>query len=328
MEKPADKKPKIVLLDAHTLNPGDLSYDALRELGTVTVYPETSPDEVVGRLEGAEVTLVNKQVLTGAMIGQLPRLRCIVVTATGYNNVDLEAASEHGIPVCNAVGYGSDAVAQHAMALLLELTNHVGLHADSVQRGHWSGQQHFTYQLEPMVELAGKTLGIYGFGNIGQRMADIALAFGMKVIATHKHPKRDARPGVRFVDIDILFRESDAITLHAPLTEDNAEIVNRDLLKTMKPSAFLINTARGGLIREADLREALDKGWLAGAALDVLSEEPPPADHVLFGMKNCLITPHQAWGAREARQRLLQISVDNVAAYLKGEPQNVVNAPA
>ncbi len=316
---------KIVLLDAHTLNPGDLSYEPLEEFGTVVVYPETDPAEVVERLKGATVTLVNKQRLHAEAIEQLPDLKCIVVTATGYNNVDLAAATRRGIPVCNAVGYGSDSVAQHAMALLLELTNHVGLHADSVRDGKWSGQPHFSYHLKPIVELAGKTLGIYGFGNIGQRLARMAEGFGMHILATHKHPHRDARPGVTFVSLGTLFEESDAISLHAPLTGENAGLVNADLLGRMKPTAFLVNTARGGLIDEPALLAALREGKIAGAALDVLSVEPPPKNHPLLHAPNCLVTPHQAWASREARERLLQISVDNVRAFLEGHPQHVVN---
>ncbi len=318
-------RPHIVVLDSYTLNPGDLSWEKLRALGSVELYEQSAPEEILARSRGADILLVNKVVLSGEMIDRLPELRCICVTATGYNNVDLATARRRGIPVCNAVGYGADSVAQHTFALLLELTNHVGLHDQSVKQGGWSAQPHFSYHLKPLVELAGKTMGIYGFGNIGQRVGEIARGFGMTVVATHKHPRRDARPWVRFVDLPTLFSESDVLSLHAPLTDANHGIVDRDLLRKMKPSAFLINTARGALINEADLLFALQEGFLAGAALDVVATEPPPADHPLFALDNCFITPHQAWATHEARERLLDISVENVRAFLNGEARNVVN---
>ena len=322
----SSQRPRIVVLDAHTLNPGDLSWSRLRSLGRVELYEQSEGKEIVDRSRDADILLVNKVVIDREAIEQLPKLQFICVTATGYNNVDEVAAAERNIPVSNAVGYSAESVAQHTFALLLELTNHVGLHNRSVKRSDWSKQTHFSYHLQPMVELAGKTMGIYGFGSIGQQVGAIANAFGMEVIAKHKHPERDARPWVRFVDIDTLFSKSDVVTLHAPLTEENAQFVDAERLKTMNREAFLINTARGGLINEADLKQALKEGVLAGAALDVLSEEPPPADHPLFEVENCLITPHQAWATKEARERLMDISVENVKAFLKGEPQNVVNA--
>jgi len=319
------QRPHIVVVDGQTLNPGDLSWSKLRALGRVDLYDYSPATEIVERCREAEIILSNKAVLDAGILEQLPKLECICVTATGYNNIDVEAATRRGIPVCNAVGYGSASVAQHAFALLLELTNRVGLHSDSVVRGDWSTQPHFSYHLRPLVELAGKVMGIYGFGNIGRQVGRIARGFGMEVIAYHKHPERDARSWVRFVDLETLFRESDALSLHAPLTDENAGVVNRDRLATMKSGAFIINTARGGLIVEADLREALQNGPLAGAALDVLDTEPPPTDHPFFELDNCLITPHQAWATREARHRLLDISVENVRGFLKGRPQNVVN---
>ena len=317
-------RPHIAVIDGHTLNPGDLSWSKLRALGQVALYEHSTEQEIVERCREAAIVLANKAVLDAEILEQLPKLQCICVTATG-NNIDVEAAARRGIPVCNAVGYGAASVAQHAFALLLELTNHIGLHSASVKRGDWSAQPHFSYHLRPLVELAGKVMGIYGFGNIGRQVGRIAHGFDMKVIAHHKHPERDARPWVRFVDLETLFRESDVLSLHAPLTDANAGLVNAARLATMKPGAFLVNTARGGLIDEAALQAALQNGPLAGAALDVLDTEPPAPDHPLFELDNCLLTPHQAWATREARERLLDISVENVQAFLKGKPQNVVN---
>lgn len=316
--------PKIVVLDGYNLNPGDLNWAALQALGEVAIYDFTTPEEIVERSKGAAILLVNKAVIHRQIMQLLPDLQCIVVTATGYNNIDAAAARERGITVCNAVGYSSEAVVQHVFALLLELSNAVSRHHDSVQAGDWAAQRSFCYTLQPIHEIAGKTMGIYGFGNIGRRVGEVAQAFGMRVLATHKHPERDARPGVRFVPIEQLFEESDVISLHAPLSAANTGIVNAALLSRMKPSALLINTGRGGLVNEEDLLEALQKGILAGAGLDVLSIEPPAADHPLIGAPNCLVTPHVAWASVQARQRLMDICVQNVQAFLNGAPQNVV----
>lgn len=319
------RRPKIVVLDGYTLNPGDLSWSKLQALGNVDIYEFSAPDEIISRAHHAAIILVNKTIINADILNQLPHLRCICVTATGYNNVDVITAKNKNIPVCNVSGYGTDAVAQHVFALLLELTNHVGAHHESVQQGDWSRCRDFSYWTSPIVELAGKTMGIYGFGKIGQKVAEIALAFGMQVLATHKHPERDARPGVTFVPLETLFTQSDVITLHAPLTNENTAIVNKNLFNIMKPSAFLINTARGGLIHEADLKEALENNKIAGAGLDVLSEEPPKNGNILFGVKNCIITPHNAWGSVEARERLMEETVQNIAAFEHGTPRNVVN---
>jgi glycerate dehydrogenase len=315
----------IVYPDAHTLNPGDLDWEPLQQLGQLQAYDYTSKDQVVERLKSADIVLVNKVILDRETLQALPRLRCVCVTATGYNNVDTEAARERGIPVCNVSGYSTPAVAQHVFAMLLEMTNQVGAHAVSVRNGAWSGQPHFAYWLQTLDELQGKTMGIYGFGRIGQAVAKIAMAFGMAVKATHKHPKRDAMAGVEFVSLEQLFRESDVISLNAPLTENNVEIVNADLLGQMRPTAYLINTGRGGLINEADLYEALSAKKIKGAALDVLQTEPPREQHPLFNLDNCWVTPHQAWASLAARQRLLNGVVDNIKAFLDGQPQNVVN---
>ncbi|MBK9492638.1 MAG: D-2-hydroxyacid dehydrogenase [Haliscomenobacter sp.] len=319
------EQPKIVVLDGHTLNPGDLSWNELKNLGEVDFYDRTSSDEIVPRAKDATILIVNKLVLTREHIEQLPVLRCICVSATGYNNVDLVATREREICVSNAVGYGTHSVAQHVFALLLELSNHVALHHQSVLNGDWSNQPDFSYWKKPLIELNGKTMGILGFGRIGQKVASIAMAMGMRVLATHRHPERDALVGVTFVRIEDLFSASDVVCLTVPLNDKTRQIVDAKMLKRMKPSAFLINTGRGELINESDLYQALVEEKLAGAGLDVLDGEPPRADHPLFDLPNCIITPHQAWASKEARQRLLDITVGNVASYLRGKPQNVVN---
>jgi glycerate dehydrogenase len=319
------KRPEIVVLDGYTLNPGDLSWNKLKAIGHVTVYEHTREEEILDRAREAEIVLVNKVPMRAATLVQLPKLRCICLLATGYNNIDLQAAGEQGIAVCNAVGYGSASVAQHVFALLLALTHRIAEHNQSVQQGKWSDHRDFSYWLQTIPELKGSTFGIYGFGKIGQQVATIAQAFGMKILATHKHSKRDKRPGIEFVPIEELFAQSDVVSLHAPLTKENEGIINKALLQKMKPSSILINTGRGGLINEEDLAAALKEKVLFGAALDVLSKEPPPKDHPLFGLDNCIITPHMAWAAREARERLLDITVENISAYLHGKPQNQVN---
>jgi glycerate dehydrogenase len=318
------EQPNIVILDGYTLNPGDLSWNELKNLGTVQIYDRSTPEEIVPRAKDADVLIVNKVVISRAHLEQLPKLSCICVSATGYNNIDLVAAREQSISVANAVGYGTYSVAQQVFALLLELTNHVALHHQSVLNGDWSKQPDFSYWKKPLVELNGKTMGILGFGRIGQKVASIAMAMGMRVLASHRHPERDALVGVTFVRIEDLFASSDVVSLTVPLNDKTHHIVNANLLARMKPSAFLINTGRGELINEADLYQALKNGQLAGAGLDVLDGEPPRADHPLFELPNCIITPHQAWASREARQRLLEITVSNVASYLRGKPQNVV----
>ncbi len=316
---------KIIALDGRTLNPGDLSWEGLSTFGEYEIHDFTPKEQVVERGRPADILLVNKVVLGKNELAQLPNLKCICVTATGYNNVDLQAARERSIPVCNAVGYSTDSVAQHVFALLLALTNKVYQHDISVQAGEWQRSDDFAYTLHTLPELAGKIFGIYGFGRIGQRVADLAQAFGMKILATHKHPERDARPGVEFVSLEELFERSDVISLHAPLSEPNREIVNAQLLQRMKSTAYLINTGRGGLIQEADLKLALQEKQLAGAALDVLSTEPPKEGNVLINAPNCILTPHLAWASLEARQRLMDITLNNIRAFQAGAPQNVVN---
>ncbi len=316
--------PIITVLDGFTLNPGDLDWQNLQKLGKVTLYDRTPPEEIIARSQDAQILVVNKVKLTAELLEQLPNLQCICVSATGYNNVDIAAANARNIVVCNVIGYSTTAVAQHVFAMILALTNKVQLHHQSVQEGDWTNCSDFSYSLSTIPELADQTMGIYGLGRIGQKVADLALAFGMKVIAHHKHPVRDAKEGVRFVDFTTLLQESDVLTLHAPLTAQNQGIINLSNLKLMKPTAILVNTGRGDLIQEEDLKEALQTNLLAAAALDVLSTEPPAKDHVLLGIKNCLLTPHIAWASQPARQRLMNDLVDNVVAFLAGQPTNVV----
>jgi glycerate dehydrogenase len=316
----------VVILDGYAANPGDLSWDAIAALcgHNLTVFDRTPREKVVERARGMQAVLTNKAVLDADALAQLPDLRYIGIIATGYNTVDVAAARAREIPVCNAPGYGRDSVAQHVFALLLELSNQVGLHARSTAAGEWSANPDWTYQKAPMTELAGKTLGIVGLGEIGSQVARIALAFGMQVLANSRSPKD--LPGVERVTREQLFAQSDVVSLNCPLTEENRTFVNAALLRTMKPTAFLINTARGPLIDEVALAQALNEGCLAGAGLDVLSEEPPAINHPLFQAKNCIITPHNAWGTRESRARLIGIVAANLRAFLAGAPVNVVNA--
>lgn len=315
----------IIVLDGHTLNPGDLDWGALQALGNVTVYERTPEAMVAERIATADVVLTNKAIVNAAAIEQAKQLKYIGVTATGFNVVDIAAARARHIPVTNVPAYSTTSVAQLTFALILELCHHIGLHAASVRAGEWSSSIDFSYWKTPLVELSGRTLGIVGFGQIGQAVARIALAFGMKVIANHKHPDRDAMAGVTFVDQATCFREADIISLHCPLNADNKEFVQMSLLRTMKPSAFLINTSRGPLIREADLAQALQEGVIAGAALDVLSAEPPPASNPLIAAPNTIITPHIAWATQAARKRLMYTVVENLKAFQGGAPQNIIN---
>lgn len=316
---------RIVVLDGHTVNPGDLPWDDLRALGELEVFPRTARDLVVERALGADVVLTNKTALDAAALEKLTMLRGISVLATGYNVVDVRAARARGIPVCNVPAYSTASVAEHAIALMLELTHHVGLYARAVANGDWARSDDFTFWTEPLVELAGKTLGIVGFGAVGQRTAALGVAFGMRVLSTASRRVSAPPPGVEFSELDALFQESDVVSLHCPLTPETEHLVRRERLATMRRSALLVNTARGGLVDEADLAEALESGTLAGAALDVLSVEPPPADHPLLRAPRCIVTPHQAWTTFAARRRLLGESVKNVAAILAGRPINVVN---
>jgi glycerate dehydrogenase len=316
--------PTITVLDGYTTNPGDLAWDELASLGTLTVYDRTPPGKVVERAAGAGIVLTNKTRLDENILAQLPKLRCISVLATGYDVVDVQAARARGITVCNVRGYASGAVAQHVFAFLLEFMNGISRHDRHVQEGGWAASPDFSYTLFPTRDLAGKTLGIYGFGQIGQQVATVGQAFGMHIVAHHSHPQRDARPGVTFLSFEEMLKTSDVVTLHAPLSGQNEGIINRLTLSLMKPVAVLINTGRGGLINEPDLKWALENEVIAGAGLDVLSTEPPASGHVLIGTKNCILTPHNAWATKEARQRLLRESAKNIRAFLAGNPVNVI----
>ena len=315
---------KIVVLDGHTLNPGDLDWAALQALGECTIVPRTSPADTVPVATGAEILISNKVILGREQIAALPGLRYIGVTATGYNNVDITAAREHGVVVTNVPAYSTRSVAQHVFALLLEFTHHTGAHSDGVRSGRWAGAPDWSYCDHPLLELDGLTLGIVGFGRIGAAVAAIGAAMGMRILATPPR-SRALPPGITAASIDEVFRQSDVLTLHCPLTPETRGLVNAARLESMKPTAFLINTARGPLIDEAALAQALDAGRIAGAGLDVLSTEPPAADNPLLTARNCIVTPHLAWATRAARSRLMAVTVDNVRAFLKGAPQNVVS---
>jgi len=316
---------KIVVLDGYTLNPGDLSWGRLETLGECTVYDRTAPEDVVERAGEAEIVLTNKTILSADVIRRLTRLRYIGVLATGYNVVDVEAAGERGIPVTNVPSYGTRSVAQMVFAHLLNLTQHVAHHARTVRDGRWAACPDFCYWDMPLLELAGLTLGIVGFGRIGRAVAGLARAFGMKVIVYDVIVPAEMPDGCRMAELEDVFREADVLSLHCPLTPRTEKLINAERLALMKPTAFLVNTSRGPLIDEPDLAQALNAGRLAGAGLDVLSTEPPAADNPLLTAKNCYITPHIAWATRSARQRLLSIAIDNVAAFVAGKPQNVVN---
>jgi glycerate dehydrogenase len=315
----------LVLLDGYTLNPGDLDWSPLEQFGTFTVYDRVGDRDIVELAREADILLTNKAQITREIIEQLPRVRYIGVTATGYNIVDIDAARERGIPVTNVRDYSSMAVAQQVFALVLHFTNDVARLNESVQRGDWNASPDFCYWFSPIPELAGKTMGLVGFGNIARRVADIARAFGMEVLVHRKSNRTEDLEGLRFVDEETLFRQSDVVSLHCPLTDETRHLINRDTLARMKPSAYLINTGRGPLVHEADLAEALEAGRIAGAGLDVLSVEPPREGNPLLGVRNCVITPHVAWAAVEARQRLMEKLVENIQSFLDGAPKNVVN---
>ncbi|SEJ61419.1 glycerate dehydrogenase [Dyadobacter koreensis] len=315
----------IVILDGYTLNPGDQDWAPVNSLGKVTVYDRSSPEQIVERAIDADAVLVNKVILTESILSQLPRLKYIGVCATGYNNVDINSTQKHGIVVTNVKAYGPLSVAQHTFALLLALVNHIELHSQSVMNGDWSASADFCYWKTPLVELAGKTMGLVGLGDIGSHVAKIASAFGMKVIAYRKNPEQTHNTEIEMVSLEHLFRQSDVISLHCPLTEETKNLINAERLSWMKPTSYLLNTGRGPLIVEEDLANALKNKWIAGAGLDVLSAEPPKADNPLFAVPNCLITPHIAWASFESRKRLLQMVAENLAAFIKGEAINVVN---
>ena len=316
--------PRIVVLDGHTVNPGDLAWDALSAQGELTVHERTPPELVVERALGARVLVTNKTALGAAVLAELPGLGGVGVLATGFDVVDARAARERGVVVCNVPAYSTASVAQHTFALLLELVSHVGLHAAAVRAGDWAKSVDFSFWRQPIRELDGQTLGIVGLGSIGRRVAVLGQGLGMRVLATPSR-RPDPPPGVTVLDVDTLFREADVVSLHCPLTESTRRLVRRERLVTMKKGALLVNTARGALIDEADLAWALETEVLAGAALDVLGVEPPPPDHPLLSAPRCIVTPHQAWTSRAARERLLSVTAENVRGILAGRPQNVVN---
>lgn len=316
---------KIVILDAYAINPGDLAWDALDKFGEVAVYDRTAPDEVVERCKGAEIVLSNKVPLDANTIASLPDCKYIGVLATGFNLIDLDAATHNGIVVCNIPSYSTDSVAQNTFALLLALTNHA---EDYDRRIHtedrWTKCKDFCYLDYPLVELAGKSIGIVGYGHIGRMVGSIARAFGMRVMVYSSRPQQEL-PEVVKVDMDTLFKESDVISLHCPLTPETTKMINAEKISLMKPTAVILNTARGGLIDEDALAEALNRGRIAGAGLDVLSTEPPLPSNPLLHAKNCIITPHISWAAYEARKRLIEIAVANIEAFVAGSPINRVN---
>lgn len=317
---------KIVILDGYTLNPGDLSWEPLKELGEVTVYERTAPKDVCKRAEEAEVVFTNKVVLDEAVLEKLPALKYIGVLATGYNVVDVAAAARKGIVVTNIPAYSTSSVAQMAFAHILNIVQRVGYYAQEVSNGKWSRQADFSFWDAPLHELDGKKIGIIGFGNTGRATARIAVGFGLDVyVYTSKSAMELPADVHKCPSMDELFRKCDIVSLHCPLTETTRELVDARKLELMKPSAILINTGRGGLANEQDLADALNSGKIAAAGLDVLSSEPPRADNPLLKARNCFITPHQAWATKEARVRLMQLAVNNLKAFLEGKPVNVVN---
>lgn len=317
---------KITVLDGKGLNPGDLSWDCLNQFGEVAVFPKTFTDaETIARLQGVEVAVTNKTPITEEILAACPDVKLICVLATGYNVVDCDAARKRGIPVCNVPDYGTSAVAQYTFALLLEICHQIGHHNDLVHQGVWSSCPTFCFWDTPQMELAGKTLGIIGFGRIGQAVARIAIAFGMKVLAYSRTEYEEGKALARYVSLDTLLAESDIVSVHCPMTPQTAELINKVTLKKMKDGAILLNTSRGGVLNEADVKSALKSGKLKAAAIDVAATEPIPADSPLLSAPNCIITPHMAWAPIESRQRILDCTVKSIQAYMAGCPINTVN---
>jgi glycerate dehydrogenase len=317
---------KIVILDGYTINPGDLSWSRLEKYGELTVYERTPEELVAPRIGGAEIVMTSKCVLSAEVLEQCPNVKWIGVLATGYNIVDLEYASSRNIPVANIPAYSTDSVAQFTFSLLLEICNQAKAHSDAVNAGQWQAVDDFCFTITPQIELAGKTFGVVGYGNIGRRAAKIAEAMGMKVLIASRHPD----PGfesesISFTSLDGLFSASDIISLHCPLTEDNKGFINQESISKMKDGVILLNTSRGPLINEEDLAQALKSGKVFAAGLDVLSVEPPKNGNPLIGIPNCIITPHIAWDTREARSRLIGIAAANLESWLDGENINCVN---
>lgn len=317
---------KIIVLDGYTLNPGDISWEGLEKLGELTVYDRTRPEEIVQRIGDGEIVYTNKTPLTKETLKACPGIKFIGVLATGYNVVDVEAARALGIQVANIPTYGTAAVAQFAIGLLLELCHHIGEHSDCVKRGEWSSNPDWCFWKHPLVELAGKTMGVIGFGRIGQETARIAQALGMKILAydAFQRPELETET-CHYADLDTLLAQSDVISLHCPLFPETEGIINKETIGKMKDGVMIINDSRGPLIVEEDLRDALNSGKVAGAAVDVVSTEPIRMDNSLLEAKNVIITPHIAWAPRESRQRLMDIAVNNLKCFLEGAPVNIVN---
>ena len=314
---------KIVVLDGYTMNPGDLSWKEFEQLGECTIYERTPPEKTVERAKQAQAVFTNKVIFDKKVINQLPQLRYIGILATGYNTVDLDAAREAGITVTNIPAYSTPSVAQMVFSHILNLVQNVSEHAASVHKGEWSQSIDFSYHLTPQTELAGKTLGIIGFGQIGRNVAKIGLAFDMNILYVNRSQKETPLEA-RQVDLDTLLSASDFVSINCPLTNENARFINKSFLERMKPSAFLINTGRGLLVNENDLAEALNQEKIAGAGLDVLSTEPPFPDNPLLSARNCCITPHIAWATTESRKRLMKIAAENLKKFQEGNPQNTV----
>jgi len=315
---------KIVVLDGYTLNPGDLSWENFSEIGDLKVYDRTAPEEILERTTDANIVLTNKTVLTAENIAAMNKVEYIGVLATGVNVVDLEYTKTNGITVTNVPNYSGSSSAQMVFALILELTNRVGHHSQTVTDGKWSESKDFCYWDYPLVELEGITLGIVGYGGIGKAVARIALAFGMNILVYNRSVPPDLPEGITYSDLDNLIRTSDIISLHCPLTPQTKGMINKETLAQMKKTAYLINTSRGPLIVENDLADALNEGRIAGAAMDVLEKEPPEKSCPLLTAKNCYITPHFAWATLASRERLMSIAVENIKSYLAGKPQNIV----
>ena len=317
---------KILVLDGFALNPGDLSWQGLRDQGTLVVYDRTEEARIISRIGDADVVLVNKCPISRKTIEACPNLKLICVTATGYNTIDLEAAKEKGIVVCNVPTYATESVTQHVFAMILAIANHISEHAQTVKAGEWQRASDFTYRKYPIFELAGQTMGIIGMGRTGQSVAKVAKAFGMQVLYYSKHTHPDLEDEqMKFVSMDELLEQSDIITLHCPLTEETENIICRKTISKMKKGVMLVNTARGQLINEMDLANAISSGKVAHAALDVLCEEPPVHGSPLLEQSRCLVTPHIAWAPLQARKRCMQIVEENIRAFKAGKPQNVVS---
>lgn len=317
---------KIVILDGHAANPGDLSWDKFAEFGELSVYDRiVSPELTAERMRGAEIVVSNKVPMDEALFEQCPELKFLAVLATGYNNFDIYSAARHGVTMCYVPAYSTASVAQHTMALLLEICMHTGEHSASVHAGDWANSPDYSYRISPLIELAGKTIGIIGFGDIGKKVAELAAAFGMKILynSRTRYPKSESRH-VRYAALDILLAESDIVSLHCPLTEDTHGLIGTAAISKMKDGAILLNVARGPVIDEAAVAAALESGKLYAAGVDVLSSEPPRHDNPLISAKNCIITPHIAWASRESRRRLLDVTYNNIRAWLDGRPQNIV----